>query len=145
MPRAQALSEILLQNFRSLQSPLAFSPFLKTSAVKQHTPSTRRNGKDLVTGRTCSTTAQNILTISLTTLLAISHTLLFPPLSPLLYSVSTILTVLLFRASACLFLLLPHVGFSSNLPPRTQCRFVPLHRPSHHFLPPSLNQLHQPS
>ncbi len=145
MPRAQALSEILLQNFRSLQSPLAFSPFLKTFAAKQHTPSTRCNGKDLVTGRTCSTTAQNILTISITTLLAISHTLMFPPLSLLLYFVSTILTVPLFRASACLFLLLPPIVFSSKLPPPTQCRSVPPHRPSHHFLPPSLNQLHPPS
>ncbi len=58
MPRAQALSEILFQNFRSFRSPLAFSPFLKTTAAKQHTPSTRRSGKNLVTGRTCSTTAQ---------------------------------------------------------------------------------------
>ncbi len=131
MPRAQALSEILFQNSRSLRSPLAFSPFLKTTAAKQHTPSTRRNGKDLVTGRTCSTTAQAYSLSSLPPASYLTHT----SVSPLL---SSALSKNPFLAASA-YHLFPPVGFSSKLPSPTLCRFVPPHRPSYHCLPPSLN------
>ncbi len=80
--------------------------------------------------------SSSILTISFLALLAISpHTSVS---SSRLLCLISILSLL-----PAIFLLFPHVGFSSKLPSPTQCRSVPPHRPSHHFLPPSLNQLQQ--
>ncbi len=128
MPRAQALSrKSPSQNFGFLLSPLAFSTFPKTSAAKRkHTPSTRRSGKDLVTGKIFSTTAQ---TYSLSALpsCSLSHTLLLC----LLCVPSAAFAHHFLLPSSCWLLLQASVS--------TQCRSVPPHGPSHYRLPPSLN------
>jgi hypothetical protein len=56
MPRAQALSEILLQTSNLSVPTCILSLLSKTSAAKQTYPVYQAQQKDLVTGKTCSTT-----------------------------------------------------------------------------------------
>jgi hypothetical protein len=57
MPRAQTLLEILLQTSDLLVPTCILSLLSKTSTIKQTYPVYQAQWKDLVTGKTCSTTA----------------------------------------------------------------------------------------